>query len=135
MACRTNYGIYDTEKKNYLNKVIDDTSGNTKEFYSLMKSATKHRRDTPDIMTHKGRQVKGQAKIAAMAEQLGSCFLKNVPSLGTNNLEIDESLLEIYETNFTDEKSSLWDNLNLKISLEEIKKMIQELKPKKDPVP
>lgn len=122
-------------KINSRNNYIADPSDPNKEIYSLIKSGSKSRKDTPDSMTYKGSYVKGQDKLEAIATQLKSCFLNNVPSFGTSNAEIDESLLEIYHSNFSPSNHQIWENFNLNASLEDIKRMIMDLKINKDPGP
>lgn len=134
-ACIFNSNVYEMERNQFLNNVMNDTKGNTMEFYSLMKSCTNTRKDTPERMLYKGKYVKGEEKLWAIASQLGSCFLQNPPSLGSNIEEINDSLLDIYNLNFNDAHSHLWQNFNLHITNELVAKMIGELKVNKDPGP
>lgn len=89
-ACVVNSAIYENERTAFLNKVLDETKGNTKEFFSLMKSCTNMRGDTPETMLFEGSYVKGEEKLKAFAKQLGSCFKQDAPSLGNNFEEINE---------------------------------------------
>lgn len=92
-ACIFNSNIYESETNLFLDSVMNDTKGSTIEFYSLMKSCSNTRRETPESMLFNGVYVKGVEKLNAIASQLGSCFLQNPPSLGTGFEEINDSLL------------------------------------------
>lgn len=57
--------IYEREKSQFLIKTLDDTRGNTYEFYSLMKGGSKIRKETPDSMLSNGIYVKDNEKLVA----------------------------------------------------------------------
>lgn len=134
-ACNSNSDIYVIERERFLLKVMDESSGSTKEFYELLKSNSKPKNSTPDVMFYNGNYVKGKEKLSAFASQLSSSFLKDPPSLGDTPYDITNSLFDIYQTNFTDNHLNLWENFDPKISTETVVKMINELNPKKDPGP
>lgn len=46
--------------------------------------------------------------MSEIAAFLGSSFLKDVPSFGSTNEEIDENLLSTYHINFSDNWSDIW---------------------------
>lgn len=81
-ACVQNSNVFEAERTIYLSKVMDDTKRNTMEFFKLMKSGSKPKRETPEIMISDGTYVKGIRKTEAFAKHLSSCFLSNPPSLG-----------------------------------------------------
>lgn len=53
-ACSFNSEIYNRERELFMLKSIDETKGNTYEFYALMKSGTRVRRETPESMLYEG---------------------------------------------------------------------------------
>lgn len=127
--------VFTSERTEFLNRVIDESNGNTCEFYNLMKSGSKLRKDTPDVMTYMGATVQGLAKNQAFASHLGGNFLSDVPIFGSNHIEVNETIFDLYQTNFDEDNMFLWENLSLSISEEKVKQYINELKPRKDPGP
>lgn len=127
--------IYERERALFIAKAIDDTRGNTHEFYSLMKNGSKTSKETPESMLSNGIYVKDEAKLTAFATQLSSCFLQDAPLLGTNFSEINEKLYEIYQINFSENFNHNWADFDLKITPEIVLKLINELKISKDPGP
>lgn len=87
------------------------------------------------LVFRKNVYVKGDEKLNAFTKQLSQSFLKNPPSLCNTQDEINDSLFDIYQLNFSDAHSNLWTNFNLEISLEKVVKYINELKDNKDPGP
>lgn len=122
------------ERTKYLESVFDETKGNTNEFFALMKSCSNLRGETPESMIFEGSYVKGDDKIKAFATQLGSCFNQNAPSLGEGFTEVNETLFDIYQTNFQDNRD-LWMDFDPEITIENVTRMIGELKFNKDPGP
>lgn len=93
-ACILNSNIYEVERNRFLENVLNETKGNTHEFFTIMKSCTNQRKETPESMLYKGEYVKGEEKIKAFAAHLGSSFLQDPPSLGEVFEEINEYLLD-----------------------------------------
>lgn len=134
-ATKNVFKIFEDTRKAFMNNVLDETSANTHEFYSLMKTGSKRRNNTPTDMIYKGEFVNGEKKLSLLAHQLGNSFLKNIKTIGTNSVEIDNNLQKIYQENYTDEYQHLWTNFSLKTSLSEVSRYIDELKINKDPGP
>lgn len=127
--------IYVDCREAFLRKVINESDGNTHEFYSLMKNGSKTRNDTPDTMIFENAYVEGDSKLSAMALHLGSNFLQNPPSFGEGAFSVNDSLFDIYQTNFDISHIGRWEGLNLKISIDTVSKLIKQLNSKKDPGP
>lgn len=127
--------IFERERSSFISKVVDESSGTTREFYQLMKGSSNTRRDTPETMMFKGVYVSREAKLLAFADQLSSCFLHSPPHLGQDFDSINDSLFDIYQVNFDLSKSSLWNELVLEITPEKVAQYILELKKSKDPGP
>lgn len=134
-ACFDTSNVYKQEKAAFISRVIDESRGNTFEFYSLLKGSSKMRKDTPETMLYNNEYVTGDAKLDAFAKHLSSSFLQNPPSLGESFAEIDEKLYDIYQLNFDENKSHLWTNLNFRITTDKVSQYIRELKISKDPGP
>lgn len=119
-ACFVNSDVYERERTLFLTRAINDTKGNTHEFYSLMKSGSKVRKETPENMLYKGVYVKEEGKLRAFATQLNSCFLQDTPSLGSNSEEVDEKLFDIYQMNFSEDYNHIWADFELRITTETV---------------
>lgn len=128
-------GLFSSLRDAYIKKVIDESNGNTYEFYSLMKNGAKAKKDTPSVMISEGIYVEGEVKLAALARHLGSNFLQNPPDLGQSFSAINDRLFEIYQSNFNENNLGQWDGLNLKLSGDKVAEMIKELNSKKDAGP
>lgn len=134
-ACHDLSNIYKQEKAAFISKVIDESGGNTFEFYSLLKGCSKMRKDTPETMLYNEEYVSGTSKLNAFAKHLTSSFLQDPPSLGNSFEEIDDKLYDIYQLNFDESKVYLWENLNFKITPTKVAQYINQLKITKDPGP
>lgn len=134
-ACFSTSSIYERKKIAFLSRVIDESKGNTYEFYSLMKGCSKMRKDTPEIMLYENNYVSGETKLLAFAKQLNSCFLQNAPSMGDTFESINDRLFDLYQENFDESKIHLWRDFNFSITIDKVAQYIGELKTSKDPGP
>lgn len=116
-----------------MEKVINDSKGSTREFYKILKGGSGN--ILPPTMYKRELTFTGDERLSELAAFLGSSFLKNVPSFGSTNEEIDDNLLSTYHLNFSDESSHLWKDFVLETTCEEVSKFIMDLNPRKDPGP
>lgn len=65
---------YNTKKRDYFLKVVNNTKGNTREFYQHMKNGDKTRRELPERMLANSIWVTGDQKKYKISEQLGKSF-------------------------------------------------------------
>lgn len=73
-SCVVNSDIYERERSKFLNDVMNETKGNTAEFFTLIKNCNNERNELPDSMLFKGVYLKGDNKLRALASSVGELF-------------------------------------------------------------
>lgn len=125
----TTVELHNALKSDYMMKVVDTPTSNSRQFYSLMKSKTGKDIAMPSKLYHDGVWISGAQLQQKMYEQLALNF-----SYDDNFFSKDESILQnqltrIHHAHFI--PSHLWNNIDIEPTSEEILREIYQLKTKK----
>lgn len=122
---------YNQLKINYHQKLINNTSGDASEFYSVMKNRSKANSSLPIVMYNNERQFIGSARFNAIASQLESAFTKD----DTFSADSAQKIEQIYEENYDDQYIENWNEYSDSFTLGEVVEAIKSLNLKTDTGP
>lgn len=90
------FAEYKKQKQLYFNRLVQNSSGNSREIYTLMKEKRKPTQKLPIRMTLQGRNYYGANRGEKIAEYLESCFAQSTIAFSNDFDELDMQIGDIY---------------------------------------
>lgn len=116
----------------HFDKLIQNSSGKSRELFTIMKEKRKPVQKLPIRMTHQGHSLYGAARAEKLAEFLESCFFPSLMQFSQNFDEFDEQIGDIYRQSYSNEHTNLWNDYSNEFRIQDVQRAINELSVKKD---
>lgn len=129
------YDEYKRLKQKYYGTLIENSSGNAKELYTMMRLQKRPKHELPIRMTVNNTVVVGEQKLILMKQHLESCFTVPIDPLPTNVFALQYEIAQIHSAYYDETKQHFWTNYESCCTEEEIRGYILSLNERKDDGP
>lgn len=131
IAC---FDYYNKLKTKYYKRIATNTSGNSMEFYTLVKSKT-NARVFPPMLTHNGSKDFGSDRFEIIAKQLHSSFTSSTIEFSKEHYARYLQLERIYDENIKKDHANIRSEYTETFSYADVENIVSNLNEKKDPGP
>lgn len=129
------YKQYNLLKSKYYNSILQNTSGNSKQLYDVLRSKRRPANSLPTYLVRDGTKAFGNKRNELLGDQLKSSFPTDGYKFSNNHTELYQQLERVYDEFFKDSYTHLWKDFLPEFTIEEVESAILSLNPNKDPGP